>query len=295
MKNYFVIIIGTLCFITLTLFTFRGVGIDSKPTKRFLYYYPNGLVANTDFDNTHMIGINIKEEKDIPAINFNFKDETNLESLLLFKYKTVFDFAPHILASLIFLISSFWFLLKYGDIYLFWFLLKYGDIYLFLFFIDISILIYSNFVLLAFDAYYFWFYLTLYLAGFLIIQMGFRLKGRDISIRWLLPEISFAVIVAFIGTSEKFDPVIFEKLTNFAIYIILFGTTGCISVLIYDNIKYELPFNSKFKKFVLAFAISLLVLIPYLNRFILVHRLLLFIFLLHLYYCMQFLSVFLII
>lgn len=253
MKNYFVIIIGTLCFITLTLFTFRGVGIDSKPTKRFLYYYPNGLVANTDFDNTHMIGINIKEEKDIPAINFNFKDETNLESLLLFKYKTVFDFAPHILASLIFLISSFWFLLKYGDIYLF------------LFFIDISILIYSNFVLLAFDAYYFWFYLTLYLAGFLIIQMGFRLKGRDISIRWLLPEISFAVIVAFIGTSEKFDPVIFEKLTNFAIYIILFGTTGCISVLIYDIIKYKLPFNSKFKKFVLAFAISLLVLIPYIS------------------------------
>ena len=120
-------------------------------------------------------------------------------------------------------------------------------------------------MLLAFDAYYFWFYLTLYLAGFLIIQMGFRLKGRDISIRWLLPEISFAVIVAFIGTSEKFDPVIFEKLTNFAIYIILFGTTGCISVLIYDNIKYELPFNSKFKKFVLAFAISLLVLIPYIS------------------------------
>ncbi|MBK8397407.1 MAG: SpoIIE family protein phosphatase [Leptospiraceae bacterium] len=251
MKNYFIVILGILCFIGLVLFTFRDVGLDSKPTKRFLYYYPNGFVASTDFDNTHMIGVNIKEEKDIPAIKFKFNEELNPESLLLFKYKTIVDFLPHLILSMIFLVSSFWFLLKYGDIYLF------------LFFIDIAFLLYSNFALLAFDAYHFWFYLTLYLAGFLLIHMGFRLKGRDISIQWLIPEIGFAIIVAFIGSSEMQDTSIFDKLTSLAIYIILFGTAGSLSVLIYDSVKYQLLFSARLKKLTLAIAISLLVLFPY--------------------------------
>ncbi len=51
MKNYIVIILGALCFVALTLFTFKGVGLDASHAKRFLYYYPNGLIANADLDN----------------------------------------------------------------------------------------------------------------------------------------------------------------------------------------------------------------------------------------------------
>ncbi|HRG47826.1 MAG TPA: PP2C family protein-serine/threonine phosphatase [Leptospiraceae bacterium] len=250
MKNYIVIILGALCFVALTLFTFKGVGLDASHAKRFLYYYPNGLIANADLDNIHMIGVNMYEEK-IPPIRIKIKEDNNLLSLISFQYKTILDFIPYIIISLIFLISSFWFLLKYGDIYLF------------LFFLDISIFIYSNFVLLAFDAYHFWFYLTFYLLGFFIMHMGFRLKGKDVSIRWLMPEICASIIVAVIGTSEKLDPVIFTKLTTIGVIAILIGTVGCLSVLIYDILKYKLSANARLQKIILIVAISLLVLLPY--------------------------------
>lgn len=250
MKNYIVIILGTLCFILLTLFTLRGVGLDSHKTKGLLYHYPNGLVANTGIGNFHMIGSNI-DDPNKPQIKTFEKEESSF--LISSKYKTILNFIPYIFISLTFLIASFWFLLKYGDIYLF------------LFFIDISILLYSNFVLLAFDAYYFWFYFTLYLLGFLIIHMAFRLKGKDISIRWLLPEICFSIIVAFIGNSERNDPVIFTKLSSFASLIILTGTFSSLGVLIYDILKYNLPSTVRFKKLVLVSAISLLILLPYIS------------------------------
>jgi hypothetical protein len=250
MKNYLVITIGALFFVALTLFTFKGVGVDSSHAKRFLYYYPNGLIANADLDNVHMIGVNMYEEK-IPPIKSIFKEDKTFLSIISFQFKTIIDFAPHILISLLFLISSFWFLLKYGDIYLF------------LFFLDVSIFLYSNFVLLAFDAYHFWFYFSLYLLGFLIIHMGFRLKGKDVSIRWLMPEICFSIIIAVVGASEKSDPVIFTKLSTFGLIIILLGTIGSIGVLIYDILKYKLTSTARLKKLALILSISILVLLPY--------------------------------
>ena len=103
MKNYIVIILGALCFVALTLFTFKGVGLDASHAKRFLYYYPNGLIANADLDNIHMIGVNMYEEK-IPPIRIKIKEDNNLLSLISFQYKTILDFIPYIIISLIFLI-----------------------------------------------------------------------------------------------------------------------------------------------------------------------------------------------
>ena len=75
MKNYIVIILGTLCFILLTLFTLRGVGLDSHKTKGLLYHYPNGLVANTGIGNFHMIGSNI-DDPNKPQIKTFEKEES---------------------------------------------------------------------------------------------------------------------------------------------------------------------------------------------------------------------------
>ena len=95
------------------------------------------------------------------------------------------------------------------------------------------------------------------------MHMGFRLKGKDISIRWLMPEICASIIVAVIGTSEKLDPVIFTKLTTIGVIAILIGTVGCLSVLVYDILKYKLSANARLQKIILIIAISLLVLLPY--------------------------------
>lgn len=250
MKNSLIVTIAAFCFIAFNIIILRGIGLESNHAKRFLYYYPNGLIANTDLDNNHMLGINMDEGK-IPPITLSPKYDKDISSNFFLQYKTIIDFTPHIILSLILLIASFWFLLKYSDIYLA------------LFFFDLCILVYSNFTVLAFDFYYFFFYLSLVFMIFQIIHMGFRLKGKEVSIRWIIPEICASAIVAFTGISQKTNVSFFNGLIKWCGDFILVGGVGCLCVLFYDIIKYKIKKSHLYQKIALIIAISQLTLLPY--------------------------------
>ncbi|HMW04246.1 MAG TPA: PP2C family protein-serine/threonine phosphatase [Leptospiraceae bacterium] len=250
MKNSLIITIASICFITFNLFILRGIGLGSNYPKRFLYFYPNGYIANTDFDNTHMLGINIEEER-IPKIRLEKNKESDFTSEFFLQYKTLTDFSPHIILSLILLITSFWFLIKYSDVYIS------------LLFFDLSIFVYSNFTVLAFDSYYFLFYLSFVFMVFLTIHLGFRLKGKEVSIRWIIPEICASAIVAFTAISQKENSQFFNEFVKLCGNLVCIGAAGCLTVLIYDTIKYKITGNPLIKKIAVIISILQMVIIPY--------------------------------
>lgn len=250
MKSYIIHILSAFMSILLILLTVYFV--DGKKTRRFLYYYPNGLIINADSSNSHMIGVNLYEDN-IPRINTNLSKEHSPENIARMKFNTMVDFLPFIIAMLIFINTASWFLFRHGDFYLFFF------------FAVIATLIYSNFLILAFDEFYFLYYFSIFTAGFLIFHLASRLKGRDIPIRWIIPEIAFALILAFIGFQEKANSEIFTKLSMLAVWFINFSSIGCLGVLVYDLIKYKATKDVILKKSTLFLSIFLVTLLPYLT------------------------------
>ena len=170
-----------------------------------------------------MIGVNMYEEK-IPPIKSIFKEDKTFLSIISFQFKTIIDFAP-LYPYLSFILIS-----------LFWFLLKYGDIYLFLFFLDLSIFLYSNFVLLAFDAYHFGFISVLFTC-FFNNAYGFSTQRKRCIHSMANARNLLLYNYCCCSASEKSDPIIFTKLSTFGLFGILIGTTVvlCINLWYYKN------------------------------------------------------------
>lgn len=66
MKNTNIIFTAVIIFALMIYLVI--IGMETSPNRRFLYFYPNGYIANTDWKNSHVIGYNIYEGDKIPII-----------------------------------------------------------------------------------------------------------------------------------------------------------------------------------------------------------------------------------
>ncbi len=263
-----------LLFTTLLLyFLFFGLMlsfIDSSKARRFLYQFPNGYVINSDSQNNHILGYNIYSEEKLPEMNLDLEDsidtrvETNFYSLV----RVLIDFIYYIFVSLVYFFASIWFFLMIGDILIS------------TFFLTLSLLFISLIFILGFDSNFYLFYLCYFALPFIIMHLSFRLKGKDLTSKWLVPEIAILGILTYIGYYGHDDLSIFNKLISVGSILYVISTLGIIFVVIYDLIKYKnITSNHLIKKSILSITIFLIVNIPFLilnknyikNNFIIIY------------------------
>lgn len=251
MRNYIIVFTGIIFFSLLIYFTI--IGMETSQYRRFLYYYPNGYIANTDWQNSHVTGRNIRDGERLPPIRLLKNSQSEDFSFDLdSKWETIFDFLPHLLLSLLYILIATWFLFRDGD----------G--FLSLFFLTIGIFIFSDFILLAFNGMYFTFYFCLYLIFFLLIHLGLRFKGKNISSKWLVSEIFFTAIFAFIGNAEQDNPQVFNKLSNIGVILVLMAAVFCMLAIVLDVVRYKPNQQVKIKKWSLVLGFLAITIVPYL-------------------------------
>ncbi len=250
MKKSIYLIISLFLF-TVFFIKLGNFDYSSITTKRFFYSYPNGYIGFTNSENRHLIGINILTAEEIPEINFkideySFYDENKF-------YKIVNDFWFYFLVIIGIAVSSFYFLLR-----------KF-DLYLFLLFNSLSTFLFSNFLVLLFEEYFFLFYFSLLCLGFLLLNLSRRLKGKDVPFKWIIPEILFSLALSYIGHSESDRQRIFSYLSSLGIGFLFFSIFVCILVLSYDLIKYSNSSDIFLRKASLAIYLFFCILLPVLS------------------------------
>ncbi len=251
MKNFF-LLLSTIVIYIITVVLMVSF-LDLSRARRFLYTFPNGYVANTDIQNNHLLSYNLLNGEKLPEMNLEIEDslEENIESNIYSVYRVFFDFSLFFLISILFYFSSVWFFLLIGDILIS------------TFFIDLSFLFTSAIFVLGFDSYHYIFYFCFFTLPFIVMHLSFRLKGKDLTSKWLLPEIAVAGIMTYIGYYGNGDPKTFSNLILVGFILFILSGLGIVSVVIYDLVKYSKHSSSHLiKKGILALSIFILIIVP---------------------------------
>ncbi len=252
MKN--IILLITTFLIYFIFFALIISFIDSSKARRFLYQFPNGFVVNSDNQNTHLLGYNIlfSEEK-LPEMSLELEESIDLkiESEFYSIFRVLYDFYIYICISIVYFFASIWFFLMIGDILIS------------TFFLTLSILFVSLVFILGFDSNFYLFYFSFFALPFIIMHLSFRLKGKDLTSKWLVPELAVLGILTYVGYYGHDDIMIFEKLIYVGRILFSLSALGIIGVVIYDIFKYrKITSNHLIKKSTLAFAIFMIIFLP---------------------------------
>jgi protein phosphatase len=227
--------------------------LDLSKARRFLYTFPNGYIANTDIQNNQLLSFNLTNGEKLPEMNLEIDDslDESIESNLYSVYRVFYDFIIFFVISIVFYFSSVWFFLLIGDILIS------------TFFIDLSFLFTSSIFILGFDSYHIIFYFCFFTLPFIVMHLSFRLKGKDLTSKWLVPEIALAGIMTYIGYIGNNDPRTFSNILIVGFFLYLLSGFGIISVVIYDLIKYSKYSTSHLiKKAILSSSIFILIMVP---------------------------------
>ncbi|XDD50415.1 PP2C family protein-serine/threonine phosphatase [Leptospira sp. WS92.C1] len=262
-----------LLFISLILFSialFIGILQTSSETLRPpFYYYPNGTIIQTSEEFPDILGkkvdlleleiaVKMAESGQSYENGIHVYDKGVSETIPVIlspksDYSVIRDFTRDILISLLYLSVTIWFFFYTRDLYM---LLLFGSL---------SCLSLFNFFLVGFHEFHFLFFFFLYFTAFVILNISFRLSGKELPTRWFAPEIIFSLIAGFVGRSQKADPHIFGILATNGVYSILICSVICIFILVLDSIRNLFPLQSLFKKFSLIIAFSAISILPFVS------------------------------
>lgn len=261
--TFFITLVALLSFSLIVI-----LKLDSKKSFAPFYYFPNGFIANANPENSNLVGNKIYTQQIAYSENlFRTSGQQNYEIILhdkqnnfhtitiefyeKTKLQIISDFFPFIFVSYISLFAAIWFFIQDRDIHIFFL------------FLSIASFIFSAFMLLAFNDLYIPYYFSLFLIPCFILNISFRLNGKEVSAKWVVVEITFAFILTFIGFSENNDPQMFEDLSNLAIYLILIFSAIFILIVLYDLLKYRSGFSNSLKKISLIISILSISFIPF--------------------------------
>lgn len=208
---------------------------SSETLKPPFYYYPNGTIIQSSEEFPSILGkkvdlleleiaIKMAESGQSYENGIHVYDKGVSETIPVILapksyYSVVKEFTRDILISLLYLSVAIWFFFYTRDLYM---LLLFGSL---------SCLSLFNFFLVGFHEFHFLFFFFLYFTAFVILNISFRLRGKELPIRWFAPEIIFSLIAGFVGRTQKADPHIFGILATNGVYFILFSSVICIFFL----------------------------------------------------------------
>ncbi|TGK28176.1 serine/threonine protein phosphatase [Leptospira gomenensis] len=267
MRNILLLFISLIVFsIALLIGLLQTTSESLRPP---FYYYPNGTIIQSDENFPGVLGkkvdlleleiaVKLAESGQSYENGIHVYDKGVSETIPVIltpksPYSVLADFTRDILISLLYLSVAIWFFFYTRDLYM---VLLFGSL---------SCLSLFNFFLVGFHDFHFLFFFFLYFTAFVILNITFRLRGKELPTRWFAPEIIFSLIAGFVGKSQKADPQIFGILATNGVYFILFCSLICILFLIADSIRNLFPLQSLFKKLSLIAAFSVISIIPFVS------------------------------
>ncbi|TGK06978.1 serine/threonine-protein phosphatase [Leptospira semungkisensis] len=266
MRNILLIFLSVILF---SLILFSGLlNSYSKEARLPFYFYPNGVIAVSSGPHSDLVGMKIDlieyeiirklgQDYGLSGHPFHFfgKEGSAVKSLSLVirsSFEVLQDFLPDITISLLYFLVAIWFFFYTRDLYIFLLFGSLSSIFLF------------NFFLLAFHDFLFPFFFFLYFTGFLVLDVSFRLRGKEIPSRWFAPQVIFSLVAGFVGASQKGNPDLFQFLSTNGIYFNVFSAGLCILQLVFHTFRNRRNYQEVFKKLSLVLAFFLITIVPYL-------------------------------
>lgn len=265
MRNLFVVIATSIVFFV--TFTTVFLGIQDNIYRLPVYFLPNGQIMNVDPKYKEYWGHKISIDdvfyaKDLNS-KFNFAEHEvriyskndklkigNFFFIHINKTKIVRLFLIDIIASLISFIIA----------VLFFYSIR--DNYIFVFFITLSGLLFTNFLYLAFEQYFSFLVFLLYIIGFMLWNLSYRFRGKEIPTQWTIPQIITSCIMGFIVQTEMDNYDIQVRISAIGLGLILLSTLICIFWNLIDIIRSRNINDISKRKISLLFSLSIILIVP---------------------------------
>jgi serine phosphatase RsbU (regulator of sigma subunit) len=265
MRDLLIVLLSAVFFFLVFISVF--LGIQNNIYRLPVYFLPNGQIINVDRHYQQYWGHKISIEdvefaRDLNA-KFNFaehevriykkNENVKIGNFFFFhikKTELVYLFIIDIISSLIAFITA----------VLFFYSIR--DNFIFLFFSALSGLFFANFLYLAFEQYYSVLIFLLYTIGFMIWNLSYRFRGKEIPTSWTIPQIILAGIMGFIVQTEAGDNAIYVKIASGGLILILLSTIVSILWILHDILRFKNLSNITNRKLSLLFSLSILLFVP---------------------------------
>ncbi|TGN10188.1 PP2C family protein-serine/threonine phosphatase [Leptospira ilyithenensis] len=265
MREFAITIFSSLLFFLLLFFSF--VGIQQSTLRLPFFYYSSGLITNigqqshehwgkranledlTQFEKKEFLRADekypvriLQEDGDYKTFYFELIEFNKLDILSIFFFDLFLAFFS-LITSVYFYYST-------------------RDGLIFAFFFNMGVILLSNVFLLAYNNSVFLFFFSLYIGAFLHYHLIYRLRGKEINSKWLLPQILIAFIVAVVANQETQDLALLEKISTIGHGLnLVFGIVNLV-LIISDLIKIKPQDEALWKRISLFISIALLISIP---------------------------------
>ncbi|MDZ4724940.1 MAG: PP2C family protein-serine/threonine phosphatase [Leptospira sp.] len=193
------------------------------------FYYGSGLIINIDSQYRDLWGKKVvredlemfsSETQKLPGQEFVIrildatgKVESRIFKLISFnKFEVLNRFYLDFILAFICVLSAVYFYVSTRD----------GLI--FSFFLNLSILFFSNVFLLSYQISIFPLFFSIYFSAFLNYHLIYRLRGKEIPSKWLLPQFMLACVVGIVVSQENTDWLVTQSIANIGHFLnMLFG------------------------------------------------------------------------
>jgi serine phosphatase RsbU (regulator of sigma subunit) len=265
MRELSITIFSALLFFLLLFFSF--LGIQHSSVRLPFFHYSSGLIVNLGAENHELWGKKIIEEdiRSLQNLSSLEKDQEREVHIVDEDGNQVIQIIKLIeYQKLDVLQTFFWDLslafLSFLTAVYFYYTTRDGLI--FTFFLNLSMILFSNVFLLAFNISIFPLFFSIYFGAFLNYHLIYRLRGKEIPSKWLLPQFLISLVIAIVANQENADPRILEKIANIGHGMNLFF--GMISFVLNfkDVIEIKPIGEALYKRISLLVAIALYVSVP---------------------------------
>ncbi len=265
MRELSITIFSSLVFFLLIFFTF--VGIQHTSVRLPFFYYSSGLIVNAGDSHQEIWG---KKISDVDLIKFSETNsfrageshqvkiideygQTEVKEFILIEFYKL-DILKNFYLDLI---LAFFSLLT--AVYFFY---TTRDGLIFSFFLNFSVVLFSNVFLLTYTISIFPLFFSIYFGAFLTYHLIYRLRGKEIPSKWLLPQFLIALVIATVSSQENPKSKILDQIANMGHLMNLFFGLIIIFLNTKDLINIKPVKGALYKRLSLLVAICLYISVP---------------------------------
>lgn len=265
MRELSITIFSSFIFFLLIFLSF--VGIQKTSVRLPFFYYSSGLIVNVGEPYHDIWGKKITQEDIINLSESNSLEVGQKKSVRIIdefgnvetkEYELIEFFKLDILKKFYLdLILAFFSLMT--AVYFFY---TTRDGLIFSFFLNFSVILFSNIFLLTYTISIFPLFFSIYFGAFLNYHLIFRLRGKEIPSKWLLPQFLIAFVIAIVASQENPTSKILDQIANMGHMINLFF--GIINIILNtkDIIKIKPVGDALYKRISLLIALCLYISVP---------------------------------
>lgn len=266
MRELTITIISSLLFFLILFFAFLGIQDTQKRLPFF--YYPSGYIVNIGNEYQMYWGSKInledlkqleisKDKSEYSEVSLRIQSPSGEESTASFPLQTFQkeDFVLSFFSDL--------FLAFFSFAVAIYFYYSTRDTLIFAFFLNLGISFISNIFLLAFHKSLFVLVFSLYISSFLNYHLIYRLRGKEIPSKWILPQVLIAFILALISSQESNDNELTEKILLVAHSITVFFGLINISINGFEILRSKPKGEALIKRITLLTSIFIYISVPF--------------------------------